>query len=552
MAGANPFLPSNAKTYMQCLDTIDAGDLYEGLLGYGFFADRLPPIFSSLQFARHMASGKGPSDKAKHDWVKFRYKRDVGTFREFGIPHPVAYANLVEHLFNHWDDLKQYFAQHTQGQGYRRSRLIPRKLAHSHAVFEMNYKDRRYDSEPLPALLVGMRYQTKCDISQCFPSVYTHALEWALIGKQAAKGQLGKGNNKTWEHKLDVFAQNTTFGETHGLLIGPHASNLLAEIILTRVDETLVNKGHEFVRYIDDYECYSDSYEAAQRFIVDLDEALAHFRLSLNQRKTRIAALPDEDMDSWVRSLTSFAFKSKSLSPSEVDNFLSRAIRLAKSEQGSAACINYALRMLKGRKLSYLAERRLASMGAHLLCLYPYLNPSVDEHLFQKCSMTKDEISYATNLMYEQCQEERDYLSCCYALYFAVRYEFAITKFDCQTVRDSGDCLLMLFGWLYAKENSDQIGERLLHDHAAQLYANGCMDQYWLFVYEVLDYSEFSNGDEVWRNLKKNSITFIDSSNLLPAKSPSSSQRDLLAALSADLEDDISDDDPDSGCSNVL
>lgn len=106
MAGTNPFLPSNAKTYMQCLDAIDAGSLYEGLLGYGFFADRLPPIFTSLQFARHMASGKGPSDKVKHDWVRFRYKRNVGTFREFGIPHPVAYANLVEHQYNQWRDLE--------------------------------------------------------------------------------------------------------------------------------------------------------------------------------------------------------------------------------------------------------------------------------------------------------------------------------------------------------------------------------------------------------------------------------------------------------------
>lgn len=65
------------------------GGAYEVPLGYGFSADRLPS-FSRLQFARHMASGKWPSDKAKHDWVRFRYGRDAGAFREFGISNPFS------------------------------------------------------------------------------------------------------------------------------------------------------------------------------------------------------------------------------------------------------------------------------------------------------------------------------------------------------------------------------------------------------------------------------------------------------------------------------
>lgn len=52
---------------------------------------------------------------------------------------------------------------------------------------------------------------------------------------------------------------NLTNGETHGLLVGPHASNLLSELILTRIDKTLFDEGYRFVRHIDDYLCYVDS-----------------------------------------------------------------------------------------------------------------------------------------------------------------------------------------------------------------------------------------------------------------------------------------------------
>ena len=33
------------KSYIECLREISSDELYDGLLGYGFFAEKLPPIF---------------------------------------------------------------------------------------------------------------------------------------------------------------------------------------------------------------------------------------------------------------------------------------------------------------------------------------------------------------------------------------------------------------------------------------------------------------------------------------------------------------------------
>ena len=38
------------KKYSEFMDEITADELYEGLLGYGMFANKLPPIFTSVPF----------------------------------------------------------------------------------------------------------------------------------------------------------------------------------------------------------------------------------------------------------------------------------------------------------------------------------------------------------------------------------------------------------------------------------------------------------------------------------------------------------------------
>lgn len=61
-------------------------------------------------------------------------------------------------------------------------------------------------------------------------------LSWKNIAKQEIKDE------ELYYNRIDKVCSNMRNGETHGLLIGPHASNLLAEIILTVVDKELYDK----------------------------------------------------------------------------------------------------------------------------------------------------------------------------------------------------------------------------------------------------------------------------------------------------------------------
>ena len=44
------------KKYCEFLEEITADELYEGLLGYGMFANKLPPVFTTEPFLVHQTN----------------------------------------------------------------------------------------------------------------------------------------------------------------------------------------------------------------------------------------------------------------------------------------------------------------------------------------------------------------------------------------------------------------------------------------------------------------------------------------------------------------
>ncbi|WP_429827442.1 RNA-directed DNA polymerase [Campylobacter concisus] len=131
---------------------------------------------------------------------------------------------------------------------------------------------------------MGKRYLVKADISNCFGSIYTHAIPRALIGKESAKQDR---NDTKWYNEIDEKTRLLNYNETHGLLIGPHTSNLISEIILVAVYSVMSRK-YKYIRKINDYSCYIETKEKAEQFLLDLSQELKKFGLSLNNKKQKL------------------------------------------------------------------------------------------------------------------------------------------------------------------------------------------------------------------------------------------------------------------------
>lgn len=171
------------------------------------------------------------------------------------------------------------------------------------------------------------------------------------------------------------FSQLCTNRQTHGLLIGPHASNLLSEIILARVDEALLmkNADYRFLHHIDDYTCYTESYEEAERFILDITEALRAYDLSLNEKKTSIAKLPTTLSTDWVRRLQLLRPQSKTIRLNDVVHYFDEAIGMTLELDNNCAIILYAMKVLAKltEHMEYRAKLYYFEMSTHLLFCTP-------------------------------------------------------------------------------------------------------------------------------------------------------------------------------------
>lgn len=501
------------KSYSDFMDEITADELLEGLLGYGLFSEKLPPIFTSAPFYSYCKTCTPTIDSVWHDTIQYRTMRNVLIPRQLGIPTPFKYYKLCQVLCDNWPSLQKHFKDQTIANAYRVSRIHLRKQKNSKILFEMNYKDWKTDGNPETDLLVRerevSRYLVEADISTCFPSIYTHSIPWAIAGKSEAKKHIG--DDSCWYNNIDTACQEMKNGETHGLLIGPHASNLISEIILTVIDKKLTEK-YQYFRNIDDYDCYVGSYDEAQLFLKDLEDALREFDLPLNHKKTKILELPVAVTKSWIHKLAnaSLAMNHGKTTCKEVNGYLDLAIQLM-NEDDNAAVLRWAIKALSSHTLTDNAKALASRRIMHLAILYPYLLQLMDEYVIIPYCVRKDEIKAFSEAIYAEGTKIKNDEAISYALYFALKYDFVLANDNIQWILDREDCVSMLLAYLYilkinhGYKNATEL--KPFKEKAKGLtITKEDMDRNWLFCYEVLTPGLLS--DE-WEKMKSAKICFL-------------------------------------------
>ena len=282
------------------------------------------------------------------------------------------------------------------------------------------------------------------------------------------------------------------------------------------VDKKLYDKGYRYTRNIDDYDCYVNSYGEAQLFLRDLEEVLREFDLSLNRKKTKIIELPIGIEKNWKHQLSDLPKVGESgmVEYPQVNKFIDTALMLAK-ETGNFAIINYAIKKLKGSKLSTNGKKLAAKRFMHMAALYPYLLHLMEECVFIPYGVDTIDIKALSDTIYRDAVSLNDYESLCYSIYFAIRFDFVLDEFENNYISaqdyviGSRDCLLLIMTWIYFmkrnhwKRNATRV--KRLNEEAMKLKKTD-MDRYWLFCYEALTWGSLPGQ---WRSMKKAGISFI-------------------------------------------
>lgn len=501
-------------------------DVLKGLLDYGLFAEKIPPCFTSVGLAEFISSSMGTlldeTDEKKltsalahraHDFMRYEALRDSNIPRHMGIPHPEAYAAQALAITKHW----QIIATHCNKPHPVFSRIHVRHIGDGR-IFEMNYKgnERFLQEEDEQKWMSGAQYVVEADIATCFPSIYTHSIPWALNGKSESKasGSLTKlpGN------LLDKCTQNTRDRQTNGLLIGPHASNIISEIILTKIDADLQAKGHRKIkRHVDDYRFYARTYEEAEKFIKDLGLALRAYEMSLNEKKTKIVPLPSPSEANWVLVLNRHPLpKDQELKFSEIRSFLDRALTCAQSI-GKSTPLNYAIKVLAKshsrsnpgdsdamlrRRLSLRAKRMYAQEAMNLALAYPYLAPMLDQYVFMPYwhADLKDKIAEFATALVSLGLRKLYPDAIAHAIFLALKYDFFLNLKDEQLKEVVGldDCISNVLLLEYAKLRDRKQLEKAVKKRANELKAadQRDRDKHWLLIYQVWTKAELKGSNQ--------------------------------------------------------
>ena len=494
-----------AKTYSDYMDEISPDELYDKLVAYGLFSEKLPPIFDGQDFLMFCKQKERNFENKNYKYVTFYSTRNTNMPRTIGIPTPMSHERLCFTLKRHWVKIQDHFKEKTSSDQYRISRIHLKKNPNSNSLFEMNYD--KYNSVELN-ISMGKRYLVKTDISKCFPSIYTHAIPWALVTKEIAKAN--KKDSDKWYNQIDKSVQLTTDCQTHGLLIGPHTSNLISELILCAIDEELSRKWN-YIRHIDDYECYVDTEDEANEFILDLNKKLHHYDLSINQGKTKIQKMPLIADDNWTLKIRGFLAETKInndvfLDYKDVRTYINNCIELFQANGENATVFVYGFKCISDERLSYNARKYLLKTTISLAMLYPYLISSIDDSVFIPLSVDSGEIGEYLNLMYGRYLHEACFDAVSFVIQIALKYDIVINKFDADNIIETNDCILLLCGLIYSKKYNLSKSLKKFKNHAKKLKEAGDMDEYWIFIYECLGSGSL---DKDWKNLKRQRISFL-------------------------------------------
>ncbi len=127
------------------------------------------------------------------------------------------------------------------------------------------------------------------DVTDCYGSLYTHSISWALHGLEAAKASRGKGG--LLGDKIDAFIQASRYGQTNGIAQGSVLMDFIAELVLGYVDEEISAELAEdidfkILRYRDDYRIFTNSAEQAEKILKIISDKLRSVGMKLGVAKT--------------------------------------------------------------------------------------------------------------------------------------------------------------------------------------------------------------------------------------------------------------------------
>jgi len=304
-------------------------------------------------------------------------------WRKYEIINPLIYVSLVNVVTekNNWALLQNRFKDFQKNKNIecesvpvsKRDGIKQKAAQISHWVENIERKSVALSLE------YNFLYQT--DITDCYGSIYTHSLPWAIHTKSVSKSKRGYAD--LFGNKIDKHIQAMSFGQTNGIPQGSILMDFIAEIVLGYADSELSEKlsaelngrKYHILRYRDDYRIFVNDVSDGDKILKCLSEILLGLGFRLNVGKT---CFSDDVVSGSIKKdkfeALRFEHVPKKLSKEELLRQLLIIQQVGKQHPNSGTLKNRLSKIIDAVKLSDFRYQERNIIG--LLIDIAYNNPS--------------------------------------------------------------------------------------------------------------------------------------------------------------------------------
>lgn len=367
------------------------------ILEKGYLPKELPPPFESKSFAekyryikakwqtqidlekkQKVGESKNDANKRFKDKYSkynssqlavFSLAKGIYSRRKLGIPNPKQFSDLSNAIIENWSLIRETHKLSI----YSESTPVESKAIRAVRTKSISWNKFKFQ---LIEKSFDKKFELKLDISQFYPTIYTHSIPWAILGREKSKNlfKIALSDRIQWESLLkrskdaqkyrasdfiDTLVRNCNDRQSIGLCIGPDTSLILAEVIANRIDfeinKRLEKINHTGTRYYDDYYFYFNNRNEAENALKIIQQILYEFQLETNENKVSINKLPFKYIEDWTENFDRFNFEK--VDRFELRNFFSLLNNtLENHEKNSSWIIHYALKSFKSGDVAIIKE----------------------------------------------------------------------------------------------------------------------------------------------------------------------------------------------------
>lgn len=306
---------------------------FKSLLSRGYFPSELPTPFTTKEFGEKSVevSKKWNLKNIQKYWTSpetYSLPRYSHARRKLSIVNPVNQLLVSYLIAENWTALSEKLKESTITEFRPQIDILSDGRAVSGVDFEGVARRR-------VKLLSAYGRYIKTDIARFYPSVYTHSIAWALLGKTWVKQNMKTTFFKEhFSNKLDIAVRAGQQGQTIGIPIGPDTSRVISELVVTDVEKIISSSMPDFrertVRYVDDLIVGLSEDEASQSLLSKISQGLYQYELELNAEKTQLFGVGCAHSPEWITFIRTFPLSRKrGRQRSDIDSYFDEVCHLA-------------------------------------------------------------------------------------------------------------------------------------------------------------------------------------------------------------------------------